>query len=113
MVVDGGNKGLDQSIHNPSAGNSQFNADVTPEPPTAPHNAPSETQAPQKIREMKEWQFLSSLIERDGTETAIRAAAKDFLQAIRAQEPPEAGAQTNANNNKNNAKKRGNRQRQQ
>src|SRR6185312_2852652 len=113
MVVDDGNKGLDQSIHNPSAGNSQFNAAATPETPHAPHNAPPETPAPQNIREMKEWKFLSSLIEKDGTEIAIRAAAKDFLQAIRAQEPPEAGAQTNANNNKNNAKKRGNRQRQQ
>ena len=81
-MVDG-TKGLEQSRHNLAAGSSQYNAPTAPEPPNAPHNAPHntlpETQAPQKIKEMKEWQFLSSLIERDGAETAIRAAAKDFL----------------------------------
>ena len=78
MDMDGGNKGLDQSRHNPAAGNSQYNADVPPGPlPEAPE-AP-ETPTTQKIREMKVWKSLSCLIERDGTEIAIRIAVKEFL----------------------------------
>ena len=77
MTMNTGNKGLDQSRHNPAAGNSQFNATATPQEDAPPHETP-EVQNTGKIKEMKEWKYLCSLIERDSTEIAIRVAAKEF-----------------------------------
>ena len=96
MDMDNVTKGLDQSIHNPAAGTLQFNAPVALDPPHATPEAPG----PQKIREMKAWKSLNYIIERDGTEIAIRAAVKDFLQAIHIPEPPKTGTRTNNNNNR-------------
>src|SRR4051812_10033989 len=90
MDMDSGTKGLDQSIHNPAAGTSQFNAPVALDPPHATPEAPGR----QKIREMKAWKSLNYIIERDGTEIAIRAAVKDFLQAIHVPELPRTGTRT-------------------
>src|SRR6266540_3647337 len=90
MVMDGGTKGLNQSMHNPAAGASQFNAPTPADPDPPPHMTP-EAPGAQKIREMKEWKSLSALIERNAIEIAIRDAARTFLQSICPQETLEPG----------------------
>ena len=80
--MDTGNKGLDQSRHNPAAGNSQFNATVTPQKDAPPQETP-EVQNTGKIKEMKEWQYKRDAMNRYFTSlgyTNINVNQKTFCE---------------------------------